>query len=113
MIIPIIVGKQAGQQKILRNRSLIDIDITPALADRLQKTFGEAATPEQGVARIIAQVRADGDSALRALTAKTTMKSTFARCSLMLLNAASSSGLIPAILSFHHSPELDQRAIWL
>ena len=70
MIVPIIVGKQAGQQKILRNRSLIDIDITPALADRLQKTFGEALTPEQGVARIIADVRARGDAALLDWTRK-------------------------------------------
>ncbi|MBI5033394.1 MAG: histidinol dehydrogenase [Chloroflexi bacterium] len=67
---PIIGGKTAGQEKILRNRSLIDIDITPALADRLQKTFGEALTPEQGVTRIIADVRTRGDAALLDWTRK-------------------------------------------
>lgn len=70
MIMPIIGGKTAGQEKILRNRSLIDIDITPALADRLQKTFGEALTPEQGVTRIIADVRTRGDAALLDWTRK-------------------------------------------
>ncbi len=63
-MIPIIVGKLAGQQKLLRNRSLNDIEISPALAEGLHKTLGEPLTPEQAVARIIADVRARGDAAL-------------------------------------------------
>lgn len=63
-MIPIIIGASAGREKILRNRGLLEKDISPALADGLHKIFGEPLTPEQAVARIIADVRARGDAAL-------------------------------------------------
>jgi len=63
-MIPIVVGKDAGREKILRQRRLLDKEIPPALIERLHKTFGAALTPEQAVARIIADIRARGDSAL-------------------------------------------------
>ncbi|MDE3089295.1 MAG: histidinol dehydrogenase [Chloroflexota bacterium] len=65
MAIPIIVGAAAGREKILRQRGLLDKEISPALAERIAKTFGEALTPEQAVTRILADVRARGDAALR------------------------------------------------
>lgn len=64
-MIPIIIGKEAGREKILRRRGMLDEDIAPALLERIEKTFGERWTPEQAVARIIADVRARGDAALR------------------------------------------------
>ncbi len=63
-MIPIIIGKQAGQEKILRNRGMLGEQVSPALLDRIEKTFGERLTPEQAVARLIADVRARGDTAL-------------------------------------------------
>ncbi len=64
MTISIIIGAAAGREKILRNRTLIDKEISPELAGSLHKTFGEPLTPDQAVARIIADVRARGDAAL-------------------------------------------------
>ncbi len=64
MTISIIIGAAAGREKILRNRTLIDKEISPELAASLHKTFGESLTPDQAVARIIADVRARGDAAL-------------------------------------------------
>lgn len=69
-MIPIIQGIKAGREKILRHRGLLDKEITPALAESLHKTFGEPLTPEQAVARIIADVRARGDAALLDWTCK-------------------------------------------
>ena len=70
MSIPIISGANAGRERILRHRGLHDKEISPALANRLHKIFGEPLTPEQAVARIIADVRARGDVALRDWTHK-------------------------------------------
>jgi histidinol dehydrogenase len=64
MTISIIIGKQAGQEKILRNRGMLGDEVSPALLDRIEKTFGERLSPEQAVARIIADIRARGDAAL-------------------------------------------------
>jgi histidinol dehydrogenase len=64
MTIPIIIGAAEGREKILRNRGLLDKVISPALAGGLHKTFGETLTPEQAVARILADVRSRGDAAL-------------------------------------------------
>ena len=69
-MIPIIIGKQAGQEKILRNRGMLGDDVSPALLERIEKTFGERLTPEQCVARIIGDVRARGDAALLDWTRK-------------------------------------------
>ena len=63
-MIPIITGVSAGREKILRNRGKLGEDVSPALLDRLHKTFGEPLMPEQAVARIIADIRARGDAAL-------------------------------------------------
>ena len=70
MTIPIIIGASAGREKILRNRGMLGNEISPALLEHLQKTFGEPLTPEQAVARIIADIRARGDTALLDWTRK-------------------------------------------
>ena len=64
-MIPILIGKDAGREKILRQRGMLGDVVSPALLARIEKTFGEALTPEQAVARILADVRARGDVALR------------------------------------------------
>ncbi len=64
MPIPILIGVTAGRDKILRQRALMDRPVPPALLEGLHKTFGEALTPEQAVARILADVRARGDAAV-------------------------------------------------
>ncbi len=64
-MVEIITGIRAGRAKILQRRGRLTETVPPTLADRLQKTFGEPLTPEQAVARIIADVRARGDAALR------------------------------------------------
>ena len=69
-MLQIIIGKNAGREKILRNRGMLGDEISPALLERLQKTFGDPLTPEQAVARIIADVRARGDAALLDWTRK-------------------------------------------
>ncbi|MCX7838888.1 MAG: histidinol dehydrogenase, partial [Anaerolineae bacterium] len=69
-MIPIIIGKEAGRAKILQRRGMLDDEIPPALLERIEKTFGERLTPEQAVARIIADVRARGDAALFDWTCK-------------------------------------------
>ncbi|CAG0946796.1 partial histidinol dehydrogenase, partial [Anaerolineae bacterium] len=61
---PILISAAAGREKILRNRGRLGEDVSPALLDRLRKTFGAPLTPEQAVARIIADIRARGDAAL-------------------------------------------------
>jgi histidinol dehydrogenase len=69
-MVQIIVGKSAGEQKILRHRGMLGEDVSPALLDRIEITMGERLTPEQVVARIIADVRARGDAALLDWTRK-------------------------------------------
>lgn len=67
-MIPILVGASAGREKILRQRGRWGDEISPALSARLEEIFGARVTPAQAVARIIADVRARGDAALRAWT---------------------------------------------
>jgi histidinol dehydrogenase len=70
MSVPIIIGKQAGQEKILRHRGELGGDVSPALLERIENTFGERLSPEQAVAHIIADVRARGDDAVLDWTRK-------------------------------------------
>ncbi len=63
MTIPILTGAE-GRAKILQNRGWADKEYSPALLDGLHRTFGEPVTPEQAVARIIADVRARGAAAV-------------------------------------------------
>ncbi len=65
MNLPIIIGAQAGREKLLKNRSYTEKEYPPSLLAGLQKTFGEPLTPEQAVARIIADIRTRSDVAVR------------------------------------------------
>ncbi len=56
---------EPGAQSLLARRPLAEAAADPKLAARLQATFGEPVTPDQAVARIIAEVRRAGDAALR------------------------------------------------
>lgn len=63
MTISILSGTEA-RVTVLRNRGLADKEVSPALLEGLARLFGEALTPDQAVARILADVRARGDAAL-------------------------------------------------
>ncbi len=70
MAIPMIIGIEAGREKILHQRSLAEKPMPSALLERLRGVFGEPLSPEQAVARIIADVRARGDTAVLEWTRK-------------------------------------------
>ncbi|MBI5651359.1 MAG: histidinol dehydrogenase [Chloroflexi bacterium] len=67
-MIPIIYGTHAGREKILKQRGYAEKEYPQALLEKLHKTFGETLTPEQAVARILFDVRARGDDAVREWT---------------------------------------------
>jgi histidinol dehydrogenase len=50
---------------LLNRKPLVADDYPPALLASLERLFGEAVTPNEAVARILADVRARGDAALR------------------------------------------------
>jgi len=56
--------------KAFLTRDNVEYETTPALAQSIQKLFGEELTVEQAVNRIIDDIRKDGDKALLKLTAK-------------------------------------------
>lgn len=56
---------QAARQTVLRRVPFDDVPTSPEMAEGIQRIFGEALTPEQVVARILRDVRARGDAALR------------------------------------------------
>ncbi len=63
-MIPILFGLEAGRSKLTRARTLDDKVVAPGLADKLKLLFGEELSPDQAVARIVADVRERGDAAL-------------------------------------------------
>ncbi|ADV67123.1 histidinol dehydrogenase [Deinococcus maricopensis] len=56
---------QGDEARAALTRSFQDIPVPDAVLARIHSTFGEALTPEQVVTRILADVRARGDDALR------------------------------------------------
>ncbi|HNT78159.1 MAG TPA: histidinol dehydrogenase [Anaerolineae bacterium] len=57
--------------RILTRRQMTTVEDVPAVVlDSIQRVFGEALTPEAAVARLLADVRARGDAALREWTAR-------------------------------------------
>lgn len=54
-----------ARQGILRRRSWAETDYPPSLLQGIAQRFGEALSPEQAVARILADVRRRGDAALQ------------------------------------------------
>ncbi len=60
-----------ARQQVLQRRDLAVLDEVPEpLRASIHRTFGEDLTPEQAVARILADVRERGDAALRDWTAR-------------------------------------------
>lgn len=56
---------------ILTRRQMTTVDDVPAVVlDSIKRVFGEALTPEAAVARLLADVRARGDAALREWTSR-------------------------------------------
>jgi histidinol dehydrogenase len=59
-----------AQQTILRRVMPGDEDIPASVLDRIEQTFGERIQPQEAVARILRDIRTQGDSALRSWTEK-------------------------------------------
>lgn len=66
----IVYGYEAARATLLRRTPLNQMAVSPELAEGIRRVFGEPLTPEQVVERIIADVRHDGDRALRDYTLK-------------------------------------------
>jgi len=63
-ILRIVYGADEARRTILRRRPLDEYVAPAALAEGIRAIFGEPLTPDQVVARIIADVRARGDAAV-------------------------------------------------
>jgi histidinol dehydrogenase len=57
-----------GRAFILAHRELRDAELSPRMRDGVRRVFGADLSAEQAVARILADVRAEGDDALRRYT---------------------------------------------
>src|SRR3954463_12299940 len=58
-------GLDAARTAIIASRRFGEVELPEAVRERIRAVFGAELTAEQVVARIIADVRADGDEALR------------------------------------------------
>ena len=58
----------AARQTVLRRQLFDDVDISDPLQQSLDRMFGTGTSPAQAVERIIAEVRARGDEALRSFS---------------------------------------------
>ena len=65
-----IMDRQTALNTILRRKPLELGDVPPLVQARIQAGFGEALSPLQAVQRVLADVRREGDPALRAWTAR-------------------------------------------
>lgn len=57
-----------ARESILRRRAADEVTLTPEMTERNLRLFGEPLTPDQVVSRIIREVRASGDTAVRHYT---------------------------------------------
>src|SRR5438067_2026998 len=57
-----------ARRVLLGRRAIGDAPLPAAVSEKIREMFGEALTPTQVVERIIADVRADGDQAIRRYT---------------------------------------------
>ncbi|GAB4541194.1 MAG: histidinol dehydrogenase [Anaerolineales bacterium] len=65
-----IFDTDAAKQSILRRIPLEEAVVPPAMLDRLEKLFGERISPYEAVTRILREIRAEGDAALKRWTEK-------------------------------------------
>lgn len=63
-LLPIYEGLDAARATILASRREGTVTLPPAVQDRVQEVFGEPLTAHEVVARVIADVRAEGDEAV-------------------------------------------------
>src|SRR5689334_264362 len=64
-LLPIYDGLAAARAAILASRRFGEATLPEAVQARIRGVFGEDLTAEQVVARVVADVRADGDAAVR------------------------------------------------
>ena len=64
-MITIFTDIDEARQGILRRRAFEDISVSPRVQQLSDALWGAGTTPAQAVERIIADVRVDGDAALR------------------------------------------------
>jgi histidinol dehydrogenase len=64
-LIRIIKGEQEARQTVLQRRSLDEYQAPPALQAEITQLFGQPLTPDEVVAQILRDVRAEGDVAVR------------------------------------------------
>lgn len=57
-----------ARTRLLRRTPPDEFDVTPGVLSSIERVFGERLTPDQAVRRIVADVRARGDAALREWT---------------------------------------------
>src|SRR3954453_1359036 len=60
---------EEARREILARRSLADTPLPAPVVQKIREVFGKDLTPSEVVARIIADVRIDGDTAVRKYTA--------------------------------------------
>ncbi len=65
-----ILDPNSARQSILRRQPWDAFDVPDSLLDTNERIFGERISPDEGVRRILADVRARGDAAVRAWTEK-------------------------------------------
>ncbi len=70
MPIPILDDLALARRTILRRAPFDELDAPPALLDAIEQRFGARLTPAEAVERIIRDVRARGDAALRDWSAR-------------------------------------------
>lgn len=68
--IPILQGMTAARAKIAKQRTLTSKIVSPETAERIQKIFGAALTPDEAVTRILDDVQTRGDAAVSAWNEK-------------------------------------------
>lgn len=68
MVVRIHQGAQAGRAAVLARRELRDAELSPRMREGVRRVFGADLTADEVVQRILADVRADGDAAVRRYT---------------------------------------------
>ncbi|MGD0765559.1 MAG: histidinol dehydrogenase [Dehalococcoidia bacterium] len=60
----IVVGAEEGRRTVLRRRPLGEVEVPPAVRERTRAVFGADVSPAEAVARILRDVRTEGDAAV-------------------------------------------------
>ena len=63
-LVRVVHGAAEARATILRRQPLDEYEVSPALQESIAELFGEPLTPDEVVARILADVKADADEAL-------------------------------------------------